>query len=273
MGPAKITTWNLIAFIIPRQEATMGPSLDPTDPASIRRWEKSRHNVYRSKIEVIDLVCFRDRMTRRGHSKAKPVPIEMCHALVEGIDDEQRIALERFRKAELRLYAKARSAIYDYYRGTYDSFKEMVTSAAPVLESFPAEFPALRRRAGETAPQFLARAMEGVDEQVRKAQAGEVRSWLSITSMMLDGDAAGHPPMLPKIEKGNELDSLVSFEGIIVLRPEEGVSRIGVDLYCPWDEEHGMGIAISGDEIECVGGSGVVHVPASNPTRRKRRKG
>ena len=77
---------------------------------------------------------------------------------------------------------------------------------------------------------------------------------------------------MPKIEKGNELDGPVSFDGIIVLQPEEGVSRIGVDLRCPWNEEDGMGIAISGDEIELVSVAGVVHLPTSNSSRRKRRK-
>ena len=129
----------------------MYPTIDPEDPASIRRWEKSKDNIHRSKIEVIDLYCFRDKMTRRGHTKAKPVAVEMCHALDAGIADEQRIALERFRDAESRIYTKARSAIYDYYRETYDSFKTMLASAAPVLGSFPVGLvPSLRRRAGET---------------------------------------------------------------------------------------------------------------------------
>ena len=80
--------------------------------------------------------------------------------------------------------------------------------------------------------------------------------------MTFDG-GAGHSPLFPKIVKGNELDGLVTFNGISVLRPKKGVSRIGVHLGCPWDEEHGMGILIAGDEIESVGISEVVDLPAS----------
>ena len=40
--------------------------------------------------------------------------------------------------------------------------------------------------------------------------------------MMFDVDAASDPPLMPKIEKGNELDGLVSFDSIIVLQPEGG---------------------------------------------------
>jgi len=38
--------------------------------------------------------------------------------------------------------------------------------------------------------------------------------------MMFDG-GAGHAPLFPKIVKGNELDSLVTFDNISVLRPRK----------------------------------------------------
>jgi hypothetical protein len=78
---------------------------------------------------------------------------------------------------------------------------------------------------------------------------------------------------LPKIEKGDELDGRVSFDSIQIGRPRRGVSRIGIVLGCPWDEEHGMGLVIANDEIEEVGDSGVARLAESRPARRKRRKG
>ena len=46
----------------------MYPKVDPSDPATIIRWEKSKHNVLRSKIEVVDLRFFRGNLARAKRS-------------------------------------------------------------------------------------------------------------------------------------------------------------------------------------------------------------
>ncbi|MGP0065082.1 MAG: DUF6985 domain-containing protein, partial [Isosphaeraceae bacterium] len=58
-----------------------------------------------------------------------------------------------------------------------------------------------------------------------------------------------------------------------VLRPRKGVSRIGVVMRCSWDEEHGLGLVISGDKIESVGDARSVDLAASETGRRKKRGG
>jgi hypothetical protein len=100
------------------------PEIDSRDPGSITRWEASAFNVWRSKIEVVGVTCFRDKMTEKGHSEAKPVPIQICYALDSGITAEQRAALERFKETESELYAKARPAIYAEYRKSYSTYKQ-----------------------------------------------------------------------------------------------------------------------------------------------------
>ena len=58
--------------------------------------------------------------------------------------------------------------------------------------------------------------------------------------------------------KGNELDGLISFKTVYISRPEKGaLTRIGIVLDCPWDEENGMGLVIAGDDVERVGDAGV----------------
>ena len=108
----------------PTAEIPVVPEINPADPASFSRWEASRYNVLRSKIEVVSLACFRDRMTEKGHSGAKPVPLEICDALESGVTAEQRAALQRFTDAESEVYAKARAAIYAEYQKNYSTYKQ-----------------------------------------------------------------------------------------------------------------------------------------------------
>ena len=108
----------------PVSQAASFPVIDPRDPGSITRWEASAYNVWRSKIEVVGVACFRDKMTEKGHSEAKPVAIEICNALDSGITAEQRAALERFKESESELYAKVRAAIYAEYRKSYSTYKQ-----------------------------------------------------------------------------------------------------------------------------------------------------
>jgi hypothetical protein len=52
----------------------------------------------------------------------------------------------------------------------------------------------------------------------------------------VSGGQADVNAVLPKIVNGNELDGLVYFDRLYVLRPKDGVVRVGVVLHCPWDE-------------------------------------
>ena len=45
------------------------PEIDPRDPGSIARWATSAYNVWRSKIGVVGIACFRDKLTEKGHSE------------------------------------------------------------------------------------------------------------------------------------------------------------------------------------------------------------
>lgn len=59
--------------------------------------------------------------------------------------------------------------------------------------------------------------------------------------------------ILPKVTKGDELDSLITFTTIYVHPPRDGESCIGLDLHIPCDEENGLGLRIQGDEIIAIG--------------------
>jgi hypothetical protein len=103
--------------------ATIYPQIIPSDSASIARWEASQYNAFRSKLEVVALKYFRDQLTEKGHAEATPVAVEMCGGLDSGVAGEQGEALRRFVASEPELYAKARAAIYDEYRRSYNTYK------------------------------------------------------------------------------------------------------------------------------------------------------
>ncbi len=110
--------------------ATMYPVIDPGDPASIKKWEASQHNAFRSKIEVVNLACFRDPMTEKGHPDAKPVAVQVRGALDSGVSAELQTALQQFKDTEPALYAKARAAIYAEYRKSYNTYKQALSMGA-----------------------------------------------------------------------------------------------------------------------------------------------
>lgn len=186
------------------REASMDSEVVPSDPTSIARWESGQGNVFRSKLEVVPLRCFRDRLTERGHAETKPVVIEIVGGLDAGVAGEPSETLRRFAATEPELYARVRAAIYDEYRKSYSSYKQ---------------------------------------------------AW-SMGAAMFGGDEINGREVLPEIVKGNELDGLVSFRTIYVSRPENGMSRIGIVLACPWDEEHGMGVVIANGDVERVSDAG-----------------
>jgi hypothetical protein len=179
----------------------MNPTIDPRDPASISRWEASESNVDRSKIEIVEIACFRDRLTKAGHAESKPVIVEFARSLDTGIAEEQRAALKRFKELEPKLFVAARAAIYEHYRKGYETYSSAWSLGASLFGGSPAEI--------ETG--------------------------------------------VPKIVKGTELDGLASFQTIRIFRPKDGVSRVGITLGCPWDEENGVGLVIAGSKVERVG--------------------
>src|SRR5262249_20688749 len=159
-----------------------------------------------------------------------------------GVADEQRTAVERFREGEADIYVRARAAIYKFYRETSILLDEMLMTAAPLLEMVPMQIriPRARLAALEEARK-AAKSPEELDEilhtEIEAALRDQFRrgdrkksTWASMIPKMRS--------MRPKIEKGNELDGLASFESILVGGPKSDVSRIGIVLKCPWDEEH-----------------------------------
>ncbi len=113
--------------------AAMYPVIDPGDPASIKKWEASQYNAFRSKIEVVNLACFRDRMTEKGHPEANPVAIQVRGALDSGISAELQTALQQFKDTESALYAKARAAIYAEYQKSYNTYKQAWSMGAALF--------------------------------------------------------------------------------------------------------------------------------------------
>jgi hypothetical protein len=216
-------------------------------------------------------------MTESGHPRAKPVPVEVCYARYRGIADEQQAALERFQAIESDLYAKARAAIYDRYRSTYVLLDEKLAAAAPLFAMVPMKMPLppdldeiedQARKSGKSPEEMQAilfpKIQAALEEQLRRP-GSEKSTWASLIPKMRS--------LLPKIEKGNELDGRVRFGSILVCPPKKGLSRIGIVLECPWDEEHGMGLVIANGEIEEVGDSGVALLAAREPAPRKKRRG
>ncbi|MCD4779256.1 MAG: hypothetical protein K8S27_01725 [Candidatus Omnitrophica bacterium] len=58
---------------------------------------------------------------------------------------------------------------------------------------------------------------------------------------------------LPKIVNGNELDHKVHLNSIEIYPSSNGKSKIGLSFWCSWDEEHGLGVLLQGEEVIKVG--------------------
>jgi hypothetical protein len=109
-------------------------------------------------------------------------------------------------------------------------------------------------------PELYAKVRAAIYDEYRKSYNTYKQAW-SMGASLFGGGAADMEAVLPKLVKGNELDGLVSFGTIYVTRPKDGVSRVGIDLHCPWDEENGLGVVIANGKVERVGQAGVVHLP------------
>jgi hypothetical protein len=111
------------------------------------------------------------------------------------------------------------------------------------------------RRFVESEPELYAKARAAIYDQYRRSYSTYKQAWSM--GARLFGGATDLRKVLPEAVKGNELDGLISFKTVYISRPEKGVSRIGIVLGCPWDEENGMGLVIAGGDVERVGDAGV----------------
>jgi hypothetical protein len=111
------------------------------------------------------------------------------------------------------------------------------------------------RRLAASEPELYAKARAAIYDQYRTSYSTYKQAWSM--GARLFGGATDMRKVLPEIVKGNELDGLISFKTIYISRPEKGISRIGIVLDCPWDEENGMGLVIAGGDVERVGDAGV----------------
>jgi hypothetical protein len=97
------------------------------------------------------------------------------------------------------------------------------------------------------------KAREAIYDFYNKSYQDYKRGWDFGRKLFGSGDLDDLDEVLPKIMVGNELDKLVRFGKIYVHPARQGNSRIGIECSCPWDEEHGLGVLILGDEVEEVG--------------------
>jgi hypothetical protein len=105
-------------------------------------------------------------------------------------------------------------------------------------------------------PELYTKARAAIYDEYRRSYSTLRQAW-SMGARLFGGATEDVRKVLPEIVNGNELDGLISFKTIYVSHPVKGLSRIGIVLACPWDEEHGMGLVIAGADVERVGDAGV----------------
>jgi hypothetical protein len=111
------------------------------------------------------------------------------------------------------------------------------------------------RRFVALEPELYAKVRAAIYDEYRRSYGTYKQAWSMGAGLF--GGATDLRKVLPEIVKGNELDGLLSFKTVYISRPDKGVSRIGIVLECPWDEENGMGLVIAGGDVERVGDAGV----------------
>ncbi len=108
----------------------------------------------------------------------------------------------------------------------------------------------------------LARLLANEDAVYRKVREAIYRQYVAsypenkrvwALGAAMFGGGQDFSQVLPEIVKGDELDTLVTFGRIRVFPPRERISKIGIECACPWDEEHGLGVLLSRDDVEDVG--------------------
>ena len=72
------------------------------------------------------------------------------------------------------------------------------------------------------------------------------QAWSMGAGMFGGGDFSD---VLPPIKTGTELDALVQISTIYIHPSDDEMAAIGIECAVPWDEEHGIGIRLSGTEV------------------------
>ena len=76
----------------------------------------------------------------------------------------------------------------------------------------------------------------------------------SIRNEFLDYLAEEADKLLPNINHPLELKNLIGIQSINIHQiSKDNIPYIGIELYCSWDEEHGVGVLLHGSEALEVG--------------------
>jgi hypothetical protein len=99
---------------------------------------------------------------------------------------------------------------------------------------------------------------EAIYEDYRKnyfPQRDQIRKFAGITAAAngMNAADAGNDidKFMPEIKRGDELDNLVTLQGIYVHRPVNGVAKIGIEFNCRWSAN--IGVRLAGTTIDAIG--------------------
>ena len=72
-----------------------------------------------------------------------------------------------------------------------------------------------------------------------------------------DDDGELRKKLMPPVEKMEDFRPLLELNSIIIRPPgDDGISKIGFEFLCSWDDEHGVGFMTQEGEILAFGGGG-----------------
>lgn len=133
--------------------------------------------------------------------------------------------------------------------------KSVAIEVAGALKNGPTD-------AQQKAIESLMNQEQEIHSTVRKAIYDEYQKVYPIYNPIYKNimDSANLSKILPHIQKGDELDSIIVVANIYVHESagNEPVS-IGFEFFTPWDEEHDMGVRIQGTEVLEVGTAHVAY--------------
>ncbi len=104
---------------------------DIDDPSSMRAWESSAVNVYRSKIIIMNFVFLGGHFDKPEAITAwdmKPFPVEACGWLDAQSSQEQCYALEQLVVHEKAIYKQLRDALYVYYENVIPELRDALSA-------------------------------------------------------------------------------------------------------------------------------------------------
>jgi hypothetical protein len=109
------------------------PIIDPSNLASIERWENSEYNYNGAKITVVELHYFGGAFGDTPSEDATPIALEVCGAKVTGVSAEQQSTIEQLTENEKTVHAAVRAAVYGYYKQTYSDYKSAWSTGAAMF--------------------------------------------------------------------------------------------------------------------------------------------